>query len=184
MLTKLLLLEDTDLILDNIRKNSILLSTYYKKQYYELKEQIKYFRLPTIILSAVNSVFSVGLQPYIEQKTISLTNCFVSLLCGVLVSIEMFLNIENNMRQCLESSKDFYLLSVDIQKYLLLDKDHRKIDNLIFLDKIYNLYIKLYEKSTLLKKNIKDELTDINISPNSSNCSTPSNEKYDDHNTV
>ncbi len=115
--------KDIEKILDNIRLNSVILSKQHKKRHYYLKDKIKYFRMPTIILSALNSVFSVGLQPYMEQKTISITNCLISLICGIIVSIEMFLSIETGMRQEYESCKEYYLLSVDIQKYLLLDID-------------------------------------------------------------
>lgn len=37
-----------------------------------LKGYLKYFRIPTKILSGMNSVFSVGLQPYVSQGIISI----------------------------------------------------------------------------------------------------------------
>lgn len=162
-----IVVEDIELVLNNIRQNCVLLSGYHKKRYYELKEKIKYFRLPTIILSAVNSVFSIGLQPYIEQKTISITNCLISLVCGIIVSVEMYLNIENNMRGEQESTKEYYLLSVDIQKFLLLRQENRFMEADQFLEKCYNTYVKLFEKSGLLKKQIKDSLTPIKESNSS-----------------
>lgn len=171
---------DIEKVLNDIRQNAILLSSHHKKRHYELKEKIKYFRLPTIILSAFNSVFSIGLQPYIEQKTISITNCLISLVCGVIVSIEMYLNIENNMRQEEEATRDYYILSVEIQKFLSLNESNRKIEANQFLDKCYNTYIKLFERSGLLKKTINDSLQPINDtlliknSPSNSSNSTNS----------
>lgn len=156
-----IVVDDIELILNNIRQNSVLLSAYHKKRYYELKEKIKFFRLPVIVLSACNSVFSIGLQPYIEQKTISITNCLISLVCGIIVSVEMYLNIENNMRGEQESTKEYYLLSVEIQKFLLLKHENRFMEADQFLEKCYNTYVKLFEKSGLLKKAIKDSLTPI-----------------------
>ena len=64
--------QDLEKILNDIRRNSVTLSVAHKKSYFKMKEKLKYFKIPTIILSAFNSVFSVGLQPYIEQKTISI----------------------------------------------------------------------------------------------------------------
>ena len=154
-------LNDIEAILDNIRQNSIILSAHHKKRHYYLKEKIKWFRLPTIVLSALNSVFSVGLQPYMEQKTISITNCLISLVCGIIVSIEMFLSIESGMRGEQDSAKEYYLLSIDIQKYLLLDRDNRQIEPQPFLEKCYNQYVKLYENSGLIKKQINDALTPL-----------------------
>jgi hypothetical protein len=154
-------IDDIESILDNIRQNSVILSSHHKKRHYYLKEKIKWFRLPTIVLSALNSVFSVGLQPYIEQKTISITNCLISLVCGIIVSIEMFLSIESGMRAEQDSTKEYYLLSVDIQKYLLLDRENRQIEPQPFLEKCYNQYVKLYENSGLVKKQIHDTLTPL-----------------------
>lgn len=167
--------KDIEKILDNIRLNSVILSKQHKKRHYYLKDKIKYFRCPTIILSALNSVFSVGLQPYMEQKTISITNCLISLICGIIVSIEMFLSIETGMRQEYESCKEYYLLSVDIQKYLLLDVENRNIEAQTYLEKCYNQYVKLFENSGLVKKEIHDSLTpldeimnvDLSITPSS-----------------
>jgi hypothetical protein len=168
--------KDIEKILDNIRLNSVILSKQHKKRHYYLKDKIKYFRLPTIILSALNSVFSVGLQPYMEQKTISITNCLISLICGIIVSIEMFLSIETGMRQEYESCKEYYLLSVDIQKYLLLDVENRNIEAQTYLEKCYNQYVKLYENSGLVKKEIHDSLTPIETIMNIGLSITPSSD--------
>jgi len=153
---------DIEKVLNDIRLNSITLSTHHKKAYYELKELIKYFKLPSIVLSAFNGFFSVGTQSYMSQQTISLTNCLISLICSIIISIELYLNIENSIRIEEETSRDYYILSVDIQKYLLLNEENRKIEPTLFLDKSYNVYIKLYEKSNLLKRKINDTLQPIN----------------------
>jgi hypothetical protein len=168
--------KDIEKILDNIRLNSVILSKQHKKRHYYLKDKIKYFRCPTIILSALNSVFSVGLQPYMEQKTISITNCLISLICGIIVSIEMFLSIETGMRQEYESCKEYYLLSVDIQKYLLLDVENRNIEAQTYLEKCYNQYVKLFENSGLVKKEIHDSLTPIETIMNIGLSITPSSD--------
>jgi hypothetical protein len=168
--------KDIEKILDNIRLNSVILSKQHKKRHYYLKDKIKYFRLPTIILSALNSVFSVGLQPYMEQKTISITNCLISLICGIIVSIEMFLSIETGMRQEYESCKEYYLLSVDIQKYLLLDVENRNIEPQTYLEKCYNQYVKLFENSGLVKKEIHDSLTPLDQIMNIGLSITPSSD--------
>ena len=50
---------DMELVLDNIRKNSLLLSEHHKQAYLYYRSYLKYFRIPTIILSALNSVISI-----------------------------------------------------------------------------------------------------------------------------
>lgn len=153
--------DDIEIVLNNIRKNSVALNHYHKKRYYYLKEKIKWFRLPTICLSALNSVFSVGLQPFVDQNIISVVNCLISLICGIIVSVELFLSIETSMRIEHDSSKEYYLLSVEIQKFLLLERRNRHVEGKDYLDKCYNQYVKLYENSCLLKKTMKDALTPV-----------------------
>ena len=149
---------DIENILENIRFNSILLSKEHKKRYLFLKQNLKYYRLPVIIISAINSVISIGAQPFINQLYISLTNCILALLCGVIGSIELYFAINQQMEIELISSKDFYVLSTDIFKMLSLHKENRGIQGKSFLDDCYSRYIKLIETSCVMVKKVEDKL--------------------------
>jgi len=153
--------DDIENILDRIRRNSIQLNYAHKKKYEMLKNKLVYFRLPTICLSAINSVFSVGLNSYMPQQQVSVINCLISLVCGIIVSVELYLQIEKAMSVEYDVSKSYYLLSIEIQRFLLTDRLNRTIDCMPFLDKSYNQYSKLFENSRLLKKSIHDNLTDL-----------------------
>jgi hypothetical protein len=153
--------EDIENILDRIRRNSIQLNYAHKQKYEKLKNKLVYFRLPTICLSAINSVFSVGLISYMPQQQVSVINCLISLVCGIIVSVELYLQIEKAMSIEYDVSKSYYLLSIEIQRFLLTDRGNRTIDCQPFLDKSYNQYTKLFENSRLLKKSIHDTLTDL-----------------------
>lgn len=153
--------DDIEGILDRIRRNSIQLNYAHKQKYEKLKNKLVYFRLPTICLSAINSVFSVGLNSYMPQQQVSVINCLISLVCGIIVSVELYLQIEKAMSVEYDVSKSYYLLSIEIQRFLLTNRDNRTIDCQPFLDKSYNQYTKLFENSRLLKKSIHDTLTDL-----------------------
>jgi len=153
--------DDIENILDRIRRNSIQLNYAHKQKYEKLKNKLVYFRLPTICLSAINSVFSVGLNSYMPQQQVSVINCLISLVCGIIVSVELYLQIEKAMSVEYDVSKSYYLLSIEIQRFLLTNRDNRTIDCQPFLDKSYNQYTKLFENSRLLKKSIHDTLTDL-----------------------
>jgi hypothetical protein len=153
--------DDIESILDRIRRNSIQLNYAHKKKYEMLKNKLVYFRLPTICLSAINSVFSVGLSAYMAQQDVSVINCLISLVCGIIVSVELYLQIEKAMSVEYDVSKSYYLLSIEIQRFLLTNRENRTIDCMPFLDKSYNQYSKLFENSRLLKKSIHDNLTDL-----------------------
>jgi hypothetical protein len=160
--------EDIELVLQNIRSNAVTLSSEHKKLYFSYKNVLQYFRLPIIVISGINSIVSVGFQEYMKQTDISMTTCVLALVCSIIASIELYLAIQKSMEQSLIASKEFYLLSVDIQKTLLLVRDHRPIPAKEYLEKCYNTYVKLFENSDVLDKKIVDKLTPLNEADNSS----------------
>ena len=152
---------DIESVLENIRINSVILSKEHKKRYFALKENLKYYRLPVIIFSGINSIVSVGLQPYLEQGAISIITCLLALVCSIIGSIELYLTIQKSMESELISQRDYYLLSVDIFKTLSLAKEHRPIPAKEYLDKCYNIYCKLIESSNALPKKVEDKLSPL-----------------------
>ena len=154
---------DIDNLLNNIRINCLLLCKCHKKRYFENKDRIKWYRLPVIILNGVNSIISVGLQPYTNQGVISLTTSLISLTCGIVGSIELYLGIQKKLENDMISQRDYYLLSVDIFKTLSLKIENRPIPAKDFLEKSYNTYAKLIESSETLLKKIDDKLIPINM---------------------
>lgn len=156
-------MNDIELILENIRCNSSILSHYHRKRYLELKGKLKFFRLPVIVISAVNSVGAVSLQPFLAQGYISLINMFLSLTCGIIGSIELFYGFGKQMEIEQVGSREFYVLSTDIYKYLSLKRENRIIQGQAFLTETYSRYIKLVESSIILKKKVEDRLVMIDV---------------------
>ena len=150
-------------VLDAIRLNCIILSKRHKTRYFELRNSLKYYRLPCIILNGANSIISVGLQPYASQGTISLTTSLIALTCGIIGSIELYLGIQKRLENDLISQRDYYLLSVDIFKTLSLSKNNRPIPAKDYLNETYNKYTKLIESSEALLKKIDDRLNIVAI---------------------
>jgi hypothetical protein len=150
--------QDIESVLENIRINSVILTKEHKRRYFDLKENLKYYRLPVIVLSGINSIVSVGLQPYLQQGAISIITCLLALICSIIGSIELYLAIQKGMESELISQRDYYLLSVDIFKTLSLGKEHRPIPAKEYLEKCYNTYCKLMESSNALAKRLEDKL--------------------------
>jgi hypothetical protein len=154
-------MNDIDKILDKIRSNSAILASYHRKRFIVLKARLRLYRIPIIVISALNSVGAVSFQNFVEQKYISLINMFLSLVVGIISSIELFNQISAQMEVELIGSKDFYVLSIDIFKYLSLDKSKREIEEKIFLSDTWTRYTKLIETSYLLKKKVDDKLAQL-----------------------
>ena len=152
---------DIEDILEAVRHNSVILQKVHRKKYIDLKHQLKYYRIPVIIFSACNSVLSVGLTQYLNQQTVSVTTCLISLLVGIIGSIELYLQLNNLMELELSLSKDFYALAINIYRILNLNRENRNTDAHGFLDNTYSDYHNLIQKSNLLKNKIDDELIKI-----------------------
>ena len=155
--------DDIDNVLNNIRINCVILSNLHKQRYFELQSSLKYYRMPVIILNGINSIFAVGLQPYIYQGTISLTNSLIALTCGIIGSIELYLGIQKRLENDMISQRDYYLLGIDIYKTLSLDKANRPVPAKDYLEKSYNIYTKLIESSSTLAKVKGDKLIQIDL---------------------
>lgn len=133
---------EIDNILIKLRKNCVYLSIYHNRKHHFYKNILFcVFRIPQIFLAGLNSFFAVGLQNYLEQKTISLLNALISLFCGVLTSIELLWQLKDRVDQELDSHKNFYKLSTDIFKFLESSEENKQNRN-DFLTEIYNLYQK------------------------------------------
>ena len=159
-------------VLKTLQKNSISFSKSHKNNYFYYKKLGDYFRLPTIVLSSFASVISVGLKSYISnQNHINLMVCILSLVVGIINSIELYLKIQDLIEMELEKSKQFYELSSDIFKVIRLDPDNRPHNAIETLDEFYNRYITLFNDSNLIK-NIKDEILTIEKNKNMPSSAT------------
>jgi len=153
--------EDIEKVLEEIRMNAVQLSTSHKQNYFFYKSLYKYFKIPTIILSSCSAVSAVGLQNYIGQQHISGLVCLLGLTISIINSIELFLKLQETLEMELNCSKEFYNLSIDIKKTLLLDANNRQLAGSVYLDKKYNDYIKLQEQSNLISNNFNDGLNKL-----------------------
>lgn len=155
--------DDIEEVLESIRHNAAIMSEKHKKLYIYFKGQLKYYKIPVIIISGLNSVIAVGLQPYLEQGLISGSNCLLALLVGIIGSIELFLGIQLSMETELVASKNFYLLSANIYKTVSLDRHRRPNSGDKYLEEVYTEYTKLFENSALIRTKMKDKLSQLPV---------------------
>jgi len=146
-------------VLERIRRNCIKMSNYHNARYHNYKWRfIYYFRIPILIFSSLNSFVSLGLQPFLNQQNISIITAVISLICGLITSIELLLNIQKKLEIELNTQKEFYRLSIIIYKELRLNKKDRGTEGKSFLTTKLNEYEKLISNSNVRKLN--DTFTD------------------------
>ena len=152
---------DIEQILDQVRENSVWLSQHHKKKYFYYKNVSDYFRIPTIVVSSIASVASVGLTSYVAQENISGIVCLLSLSVGIINSIELYLRIQDNLENELNTSKAYYALSIDLHKLLNLSQINREGDPKQVLNEYYKRYEDLVQESNLLSASYPDKLNKL-----------------------
>jgi len=151
--------EDIELLSKDIEHNCAKLSYIHKRNYIELHEQQKYFKIPIIVLSSCNSIFAVGLSSYMNQNLVSSVNCLLSLVSAIICSIELYIGLQKRIETELMSYRSFYLLSVKINNCLKLDREHREeLSGSTFLNSIENEYRTLFNDSLIHNESINDAL--------------------------
>ena len=150
--------EDINTILRSLQENTDQYQKYHKEKYRVYKARLILFRIPVIVLSSVNSVFSVGLSAYVAQDTTSVINCLLSLLCATISAVELFLGINKKMEQSLMSYHGYKLLSMKVSTQLILSPEHRAEEGQAFLTEVMNEYRNLFESSNVLSKGFADRL--------------------------
>lgn len=143
--------DDMNLILDKMRMNCIALSDHHKYRYTFYKDKLILFRFPIILLSGVNTFVSVGLTGITDQLLISISTSIISLVCGIITSLELYLNFQKRMESELMSHKEYYRLSVEIFKVISLDIENRKVDGKVFLEEKFSTYEKLLQSSNVVE---------------------------------
>jgi hypothetical protein len=146
--------------LENIRRKSAKLSVKHTNKFFYYKSCSNFFDIPIIVMSVIVSSFGVGTGDFLEQSIISIVSCSVSMIVAILSSIKLYLNISTNTSNELDISKEFHLLSLDIQKTLSLPTELRKIEQLDFLNKTYDTFIVMLQKSSLIKAEEEQERMD------------------------
>lgn len=150
--------------LEAIQDNSAQQALISKQEYLNLLHIQKFFKIPIIVISGVNSVFAVGLGSYTSQSTVSIINCILAFICATVGSIELYLNINRKIEISLSSFQSFYLLSIKINSTLKLNREHRsELDARKFLFDCLNEYESLFKNNNVSLENINDKLVNIEL---------------------
>lgn len=152
---------DQEEVLKNISHNAGLMSEEHKSKYKELVASLSYYKIPIIILSSLNGIFSVGLNTYMKQEIVSTITCLISFLVSSISSVELFLSIQRRSDQEIMSYKQFYALSVKINTTLVLHKKHRQGDGDTFLTQVLGEYNSLFESACVNGLGQNDRLIEI-----------------------
>lgn len=139
-------------VLDRIRVNCYELSEIHSYKYEYYKEVAKAYRIPIIVLSGINTFAAVGLDGALDPHAVGIITSLISLACGIITAVELYLNVQKKMENELISHKDYYKLSLEIYKTIKIEADKRGVDGKTFLDDKFNAYEKLLQNSNDAKE--------------------------------
>ena len=139
--------DNIEKVLDHLRLNCAQLSNYHRYRYVYYKNQVKWFKIPIIILSGINTFIAVGMVGTIGQFYVSIITSVVSLFCGIITGIEMFMKFQDKMVMELNTHRDYYKISIEIYKVISIDRKSREISGVTFLDAKFSDYEKIKSRS-------------------------------------
>jgi len=141
--------------LNHIEQNASNLSQLNRKNYLYLSKQIKYFKIPVIFFSSLNSIFAVSLNAYMSQPSVSLLNCLISFMVSLISSLELYLGLSKRLDKSLLCYRNFYMLSMKIKQYNFLEKVNEPEK---FLKECIEEYESYFKESEVTIYGFKDEL--------------------------
>jgi hypothetical protein len=141
--------------LNHIEQNASNLSQLNRKNYLYLSKQIKYFKIPVIFFSSLNSIFAVSLNAYMSQPSVSLLNCLISFMVSLISSLELYLGLSKRLDKSLICYRNFYMLSMKIKQYNFLEKVDEPEK---FLQECIEEYESYFKESEVTIYGFKDQL--------------------------
>ena len=153
--------ESQEDVLQRIATNSAMMSDHHKLKYLQLISSLRYFRIPTIAVSSINSVCALGLSAWVDQNVVSLVTCLLSLLVSIISSIELFLNVQKHSDLELMSYRVFYLLSLKISTMLKLERSLRPTDGQTFFQQCVSEYENAFQQAQANGLGDLDQLVDF-----------------------
>jgi len=143
--------------LKNLKKSCDQLYKYFNQSYFDNKYYLYFFKIPIIVLGSFNGLSSVGLQDFVKQEYISLTNAIISVGISIISSIELFIGLSTDMNASKTSAAAFKRLSLDIGKELSVPRKEREFTGIVFLNQCYSRYVEILGNSIAIKKSFKKD---------------------------
>ena len=144
--------------LTKMHKSCVVLEEYNRKQYIRHTDMAKRYAIPIVIISSINSVFSVSGGGFIDQTYVSIGTALLSLICGVLSSITMLLKIQEKINNYIIVCKEFQSIKYAIGKELSISRDKRSCNGVETVQKFFNEYQSALDKMEIREKKIIDYL--------------------------
>uniref|UniRef100_A0A2V0RBH3 SMODS and SLOG-associating 2TM effector domain-containing protein n=1 Tax=viral metagenome TaxID=1070528 RepID=A0A2V0RBH3_9ZZZZ len=130
----------------------------YKKRYERARKQLSYYKVPIIVLSSVNSVFSVGAERYFERHVIAAVTCILALTVGVVQALQIFFQVDERRENYLTTCRDMRRLHLKIMGTLNLERPQRACSADKFMAEIQAEYLEIIDKAVVIHTRKRDPM--------------------------
>lgn len=142
-------------VLVRLKHSCYKLHKTYKNEYIMAKNNQKYYDVPIIILSGINSILIAGAQNYLSPIYVTLATCMISLIVSIIQSLKTFFRIDERRDNMLSTYKDLFRLYVVMSVTLDQPPNVRGIEGRRFLLDNYSEYQKVLDKASVI--NVGDD---------------------------
>jgi hypothetical protein len=155
------------------------LAEYNRKQFQIYSRIHQRFTVPILVISGINSLFAVSSQPFLQQNLISITNASLSLFCGILGSIQMFMKVDTKIHQYVICAHEFKKLSYRISRELSVERDVRSNNGKEVVNDAFNEFNSILDKMETKEKRTREWLMLPETNEGPSDFTTTSTESLD-----
>ena len=134
------------------------LAEYNRRQFRVYSRIHQRFTIPILVISGINSLFAVSTQAFLEQDLISITNACLSLFCGILGSIQMFMKVDSKIHQSVICAHEFQKLLYRISRELSVERNVRSNSGKEFVAEVFNEFNSILDKMETKERRTKEWL--------------------------
>jgi len=138
-------------ILIRLKHTSYKTHRAYEKVYLCAKANLKYYDVPIIVLSSINSVFIAGARAYLNDMIVSVITCVISLIVGIVQSLKTFFKIDEHRENALSTHKDLFKLFCELSTTLDQPMSSRGVDAHKYLADKLSEYTKIQDKAIVIR---------------------------------
>ena len=134
------------------------LSEYNRKQFQIYTRIHQRFSIPILVISGINSLFAVSTQAFLKQDYISIINAILSLFCGILGSIQMFMKTDSKIHNFVICAHEFNKLMYRIGFELSVERNVRSNNGKAFVIEVFNEFNSILDKQETKDRRTRDYL--------------------------
>lgn len=142
---------ETEPVLIRIKNSAYATHMLYEKHYLSIRDSLKYYDVPIIVISTLNGIFIAGAKEYIDAGIVNVLTCLMSLMVGMIQSLKTFFKVDERRENALSTHKDMFKLYCDLSRTIDIGASNRNINPERYLEDVFQEYMRINDKAIVIK---------------------------------